>query len=41
MKSVRERMDIISAYREVGSFGGAAEICATTVRLIPLGITVM
>ncbi len=34
MKSVRERMDIISAYREVGSYRGAAEICATTHRTV-------
>jgi transposase len=34
MKSVRERMDIISAYREVGSFRGAAEICATTHKTV-------
>ena len=34
MKSVRERMDIISAYREVGSYRGAAEICATTPKTV-------
>lgn len=34
MKSVRERMDIISAYREVGSYRGAAEICATTHKTV-------
>jgi transposase len=34
MKSVKERMDIISAYREVGSFRGAAEICATTAKTV-------
>jgi transposase len=34
MKSVRERMDIISAYREVGSYRGAAEICATTAKTV-------
>ena len=34
MKTVRERMDIISAYREVGSYRGAAEICATTHRTV-------
>jgi Integrase core domain len=34
MKSVRERMDIISAYREVGSFRGAAEMCATTAKTV-------
>ena len=30
MKSARERMDIISAYREVGSYRGAAVVCGTT-----------
>ena len=30
MKSVRERMDIQSAYREVGTYRDAAEICSTT-----------
>ena len=30
LKSARERMDIISAYREVGSFRGAAAISGTT-----------
>ena len=34
MKSVRERMDIISAYREVGSYRGAAEICATAAKTV-------
>lgn len=34
MKSVRERMDIISAYREVGSYHGAAEICSTTPKTV-------
>src|SRR5208282_5044340 len=34
MKSVRERMDIESAYREVGTFRGAAEICATTPKTV-------
>ena len=34
MKSVRERMDIISAYREVGTYRGAAEICATTPKTV-------
>lgn len=40
MKSVRERMDINAAYREVGSYRGAAEICGTTdktVKRIVLG----
>ena len=30
MKSARERMDINAAYREVGTYRGAAEICGTT-----------
>ncbi len=34
MKTVRERMDIISAYREVGSYHGAAEICSTTPKTV-------
>jgi len=34
MKSVRERMDILSAYREVGSYNGAAEICSTTPKTV-------
>ena len=34
MKSVRERMDIISAYREVGSFRAAADICSTTPKTV-------
>ena len=34
MKSVRERMDIISAYREVGSYHGAAKICSTTPKTV-------
>ncbi len=34
MKSVRERMDIISAYREVGSYRGAADICSTTPKTV-------
>jgi transposase len=34
MKSVRERMDILSAYREVGSYHAAAEICSTTPKTV-------
>ncbi|MHA6793480.1 IS21 family transposase [Pseudonocardia bannensis] len=34
MKSARERMDIISAYRDVGSYRGAAAICATTPKTV-------
>ena len=32
MKSVREHMDMHAAYREVGSYRAAAEICGTTPR---------
>jgi transposase len=34
MKPVKERMDIISAYREVGTYRGAAEICSTTHKTV-------
>ncbi|WP_433722101.1 IS21 family transposase [Nocardia sp. CA-129566] len=34
MKSARERMDIISAYREVGTYRGAAELCGTTHKTV-------
>ena len=34
MKNARERMDIISAYREVGSYRGAAELCGTTHKTV-------
>ena len=34
MKSVRERMDIIAAYRELGSYRGAAAICSTTPKTV-------
>lgn len=34
MKSVRERMDINAAYREVGTYRGAAEICGTTPKTV-------
>ena len=34
MKSERERMDINAAYREVGSYRGAAEICGTTHKTV-------
>ncbi len=30
LKSARERMDVIVAYREVGTFRGAAGMCGTT-----------
>jgi transposase len=34
LKSARERMDIISAYRQVGTFRGAAELCGTTHKTV-------
>ncbi|WP_280187671.1 MULTISPECIES: IS21 family transposase [Nocardia] len=34
MKSARERMDIISVYREVGTYRGAAELCGTTHKTV-------
>ena len=34
MKSARERMDVIAAYREVGTFRGAAELCGTTPKTV-------
>lgn len=34
MKSERERMDIISAYREVGTYRGAADLCGTTHKTV-------
>ncbi|MDQ3274509.1 MAG: IS21 family transposase [Actinomycetota bacterium] len=34
MKSARERMDIISAYREVGTFRGAAAVSGTTDKTV-------
>jgi len=34
MKSVRERMDINAAYREVGTYRGAADICGTTAKTV-------
>ena len=34
MKSAKERMDIISAYQQVGSYRGAAELCGTTPKTV-------
>jgi len=34
MKSVRQTMDIIAAYHEVGSYRGAAAMCNTTHRTV-------
>jgi len=30
LKNTRERMDVLAAYRDVGSYRGAAELCGTT-----------
>jgi transposase len=34
LKSARERMDVIAAYRDVGSYRGAAAICGTTHKTV-------
>lgn len=34
MKNAKERMDVIAAYRDVGTFRGAAEICGTTHKTV-------
>ena len=34
LKNARERMDVISAYRDVGSYRGAALICGTTHKTV-------
>ena len=34
MKSARERMDMHAAYREVGTYRAAAEICGTTPKTV-------
>ncbi|MEO7845269.1 MAG: IS21 family transposase [Nocardioides sp.] len=34
MKSARERMDVISAYRDVGTYRGAAALCGTTHKTV-------
>ena len=34
MKNARERMDILAAYREVGSYRAAAQICGTTHKTV-------
>ena len=34
MKSARERMDIIAAYREAGTYRGAAQIAGTTHKTV-------
>ena len=34
MKLARERMNIIAAYQEVGTYRGAADICGTTHKTV-------
>lgn len=34
MKNARERMNVIAAYRDVGTYRGAAEICGTTHKTV-------
>jgi hypothetical protein len=34
LKSARERMNIMSAYHQVGSYRGAAELCGTTHKTV-------
>ena len=34
MKSAKDRMDIISAYQQVGSYRAAAEMCGTTHKTV-------
>ena len=34
MKSARERMDIVAAYEQVGTYRGAAALCGTTHKTV-------
>ena len=34
MKNAKERMDVIAAYRDVGTYRGAAAICGTTHKTV-------
>ena len=34
MKNAKERMDVIAAYRDVGTYRGAAQICGTTHKTV-------
>jgi Homeodomain-like domain len=34
LKNAKERMDILAAYREVGSYRGAAAMCGTTHKTV-------
>ena len=38
MKSARERMDMIGAYTDVGSFRGAAAICGVDPKTVKLAV---
>ena len=38
MKSAREKMDIVAAYVDVGSYRGAAAICGTTPKTVKLAV---
>ena len=40
MITARERMDILSAYREVGSYRGAADMCGTTPKTVKRAVLV-
>ena len=39
MKNAKERMDVIAAYRNVGTYRGAAVICGTTHKTVKRIIT--
>jgi transposase len=39
LKSAKDRMDIISAYQQVGSYRGAAELCRTTPKTVKRVVT--
>jgi transposase len=39
LKNAKERMDVIAAYRDVGTYRGAAEICGTTHKTVKRIIT--
>ncbi|WP_181642641.1 IS21 family transposase [Nocardioides massiliensis] len=39
MKNAQERMDVIAAYRDVGTYRGAAEICGTTHKTVKRIVT--
>jgi hypothetical protein len=34
LKNAKERMDVIAAYRDVGTYRGAAAICGTTHKTV-------